>query len=145
MKSSFLTSSPEETEALGRDFAGSLEKGAVVALFGVLGSGKTTFLKGAISSLIKCQPEEVTSPTFNYLHIFETAPFPVYHFDLYRLNSQKEFEKNGFFDYLNPTYFSEGFYFFEWAEKIQEKLPSKTIIIHISYEGLDQRLIFIEQ
>jgi tRNA threonylcarbamoyladenosine biosynthesis protein TsaE len=67
--------------------------------FGDLGAGKTTFLKGMISALTGCSSAEITSPTFNYLHVYE-GKIPVYHFDLYRLTNAQQFKGAGFSEYF---------------------------------------------
>jgi tRNA threonylcarbamoyladenosine biosynthesis protein TsaE len=134
------THSSEETEAAGAHFAASLQGNEIVAFFGDLGAGKTTFLKGMISALTGCSPAEITSPTFNYLHIYE-GKFPIYHFDLYRLTAGEQFEGAGFSEYLQAG----GVCCLEWAEKIETKLPSGTIRIIMEHQGLDNRLIKIER
>ena len=133
------THSSEETEAAGAHFAASLQGNETIAFFGDLGAGKTTFLKGMISALTGCSPAEITSPTFNYLHIYE-GKFPIYHFDLYRLTAAEQFEGAGFSEYLQ----TDGICCLEWAEKIEAKLPAGTIRITIEHQGLDNRLIKIE-
>jgi tRNA threonylcarbamoyladenosine biosynthesis protein TsaE len=139
-KVEFKTCSSEETQAAGADFAASLRGNETVAFFGDLGAGKTTFLKGLISQLTGCNPSEITSPTFNYLNIYE-GKIPVYHFDLYRLTVAEQFEGAGFSEYLN----AEGICCLEWAEKIETKLPAGTIRITLEHQGLDNRLIKIER
>jgi len=144
MENRVLTSSAEETIAAGTTLAATLKQGDIVALFGSLGSGKTTFIKGAISALSAFPPEEITSPTFSFLHLFECHEnsLPIYHFDFYRLKSLEEFEKAGFDEYLQ----GEGICFLEWAERIQSKLPKKSIHIKIDLQGdLNQRVILIQR
>jgi len=132
------TTSSEETEAAGARFAASLRGNETIAFFGDLGAGKTTFLKGMISALTGCSTAEITSPTFNYLHIYE-GKIAVYHFDLYRLTSAEQFNTAGFSEYLN----ARGVCCLEWAEKIESKLPPETIRITLEHQGLDNRLITI--
>jgi tRNA threonylcarbamoyladenosine biosynthesis protein TsaE len=134
LKGKITTHSAEETFQAGVHFAQSLQGNEVVAFFGDLGSGKTTFLKGMISTLAKCKPDEITSPTFTYLHIYEG---PVFHFDLYRLSSSQQFGE--FSAYLQ----GEGICCIEWAEKIEELLPPQTIRISIQYSGENSRVINI--
>jgi tRNA threonylcarbamoyladenosine biosynthesis protein TsaE len=138
MKDRIETYSCEETEAAGARFAASLQGNEILAFFGDLGAGKTTFLKGLISSLTGCSPDEITSPTFNYLHIYE-GKFPIYHFDLYRLTAAEQFEGAGFSEYLQ----TKGLCCLEWAEKIEDKLPPRTIRITMQHQGKDCRLITI--
>lgn len=133
------THSSEETEAAGAHFAATLRGNETIAFFGDLGAGKTTFLKGMISALTGCSPSEITSPTFNYLNIYE-GKIPVYHFDLYRLKAAEQFEGAGFSEYLQM-----GVCCLEWAEKIETKLPAGTIRITLEHQGLDNRLIKIDR
>jgi tRNA threonylcarbamoyladenosine biosynthesis protein TsaE len=134
----YTTSSPEETEQLGREFAKSLLGHETVAFFGDLGSGKTTFLKGVISELSGCLPDEITSPTFTYLHIYE-GRFPIYHFDLWRITAPEQFSTAGFADYLK----GDGVCCIEWAEKIVQQLPENTLHLVFEYQDLHHRVIDI--
>ena len=139
MKHKLITSSSEETQAAGAEFAETLQGTETIAFFGDLGSGKTTFLKGMISALTGCSPDEITSPTFTYMQIYE-GKFPVYHFDLYRLSNGEQFEEAGFSEFLDLG----GVCCLEWAEKIETKLPAGTIRITLEHQGLDNRLIKID-
>jgi tRNA threonylcarbamoyladenosine biosynthesis protein TsaE len=132
------TNSSDETFQAGRRFALTLTGNEVIALFGDLGSGKTTFLKGLISGLTNSHPDQITSPTFNYLNIYP-GDVPVYHFDLYRLKNGEEFTKAGFFEYLQ----GDGICCLEWADRIGDQLPEKTIRITLKYNGMNQRTITI--
>ena len=116
----------EETLAFGRDFASRLASGAVIALFGDLGAGKTTFVQGlALGLQINTL---VQSPTFTYLNIYEDK---LYHFDLYRLRNHLDFLALGFEEYFEK----EGIAVIEWSEKISSILPPKTISIALSHEN----------
>lgn len=134
------TSSAEETLAFGRYLASSLKSGSLVALFGDLGAGKTTLIKGIVSEISKIHTEEICSPTFSYLNIYEEGQIPVYHFDLYRLNSVEEFLDLGFDEFL----FGEGIACLEWSERIASILPSYTQNITLTYDGADKRRILYE-
>src|ERR1700741_5468556 len=93
------TFSEEETFQIGTEFGKTLKINSIVALFGDLGAGKTTFIRGIVSSL-GMDGREVCSPTFNYLNIYE-GPLSVYHFDLYRLTCEEEFLAAGFEDFFH--------------------------------------------
>ncbi|MBI3924783.1 MAG: tRNA (adenosine(37)-N6)-threonylcarbamoyltransferase complex ATPase subunit type 1 TsaE [Armatimonadetes bacterium] len=80
--------SAEETEALGERIGRLAEPGAVVALYGSLGAGKTTLVRGLARGA--GSSEAVTSPTFVLLHIYEGGRLPVYLFDAYRLQGPGE-------------------------------------------------------
>lgn len=119
-------------------FIKNLKKNSVVAFWGDLGTGKTTLIKYFISLLHEIDPNEIGSPTFPYLQIYEGNP-TIYHFDLYRLKKEKEFEALGFDEFLQ----TDGICFIEWPEKIISLLPQNTIHIELEYEGLESRKIHI--
>jgi len=122
-----ITSSPAETIAFARQFAARLKAGDVVALSGDLGAGKTTFMKGLA--------ENATSPTFTLIHQY---PGPIYHIDLYRLDSVEQALTIGIEDYLPPK---DGITIIEWAEKIESLLPANTIHIRFEVTGENTRHI----
>jgi tRNA threonylcarbamoyladenosine biosynthesis protein TsaE len=132
------THSSEETFQEGVKLGKTLETRKIIALFGDLGSGKTTFLKGFISSMTGRPPEEITSPTFTYLHVY-TGKATVYHFDLYRLSSPRDFFLAGFDEYLQTN----DICCIEWAEKIDRCFLEHAIQITLSHQGQDTRLITI--
>lgn len=134
-----ITKSFEETMKFAAGFARSLSKGSVVAFFGDLGSGKTTFIKGLVRGLAKDKKIAVNSPTFIYLNIYKLK-FPVYHFDLYRIKNKNHFYAMGFEEYLS----SEGICLIEWAENIMEILPRNTIEIKMKHLKENQREILIK-
>ncbi len=134
-----VASSQEETERLGRMLARSLKEKSLVACYGELGSGKTTFIKSAISSLSHLSPDEIKSPTFNYFFNYE-GELPIYHFDLYRIPSSDEFKQAGFAEYLEK----KAILFLEWAGKIEELLPVDAIRIFFTPSGENERIIEIK-
>jgi tRNA threonylcarbamoyladenosine biosynthesis protein TsaE len=121
------TRSPEETEELGERIGRVLEPGMVVALIGELGAGKTTLTKGIARGLDV--PDLVHSPTFTFIHEHR-GRIPVYHFDLYRLDSPEQIEDLGYEEY----FYSPGVTIIEWAEKIEALLPPDRLEIRISGE-----------
>ncbi|HET6455420.1 MAG TPA: tRNA (adenosine(37)-N6)-threonylcarbamoyltransferase complex ATPase subunit type 1 TsaE [Armatimonadota bacterium] len=121
------TTNPEETERLGESIGRALEPGIVVALIGELGAGKTTLTKGIARGLDV--PDLVHSPTFTLIHEHK-GRLPVYHFDLYRLDTIEQIEDLGYEDYFNGP----GVTIVEWAEKIQGLLPDDRLEIRISGE-----------
>ncbi|MBI3212056.1 MAG: tRNA (adenosine(37)-N6)-threonylcarbamoyltransferase complex ATPase subunit type 1 TsaE [Simkania negevensis] len=132
----FLSHSAKETEEFGKTIARELPKKAILCFFGDLGSGKTTLMKGLISTLAHISPHEIQSPTFTTLNIYEGKQ-TVYHFDLYRLANIEEFIEKGFTEYLSE----EGICCIEWAEKIVSILPDNHFSIRIEYRGQKERLI----
>jgi len=131
--------SSKQTIQLGRAFAKKLKPGTVIALSGDLGSGKTTFIKGIALGLGLKNPDEVKSPTFALMHIYPTR-IPLYHFDLYRLESLKEIQNIGFEEYTtDPSVIT----CVEWAEKANALLPSSAIRVVFETSSLDVRRVSI--
>ncbi len=118
----------EETLRIGKAFGASLKPDSIVCLFGELGAGKTTFIRG-IAEGIGIDPSQVSSPTFVYLNIYE-GQTPLYHFDLYRLSGVEPFLSMGFDEIL----FSPGIKCIEWSERIAQVLPKEAIKVSISHE-----------
>lgn len=118
----------EETLRIGKEFGASLKPDSIVCLFGELGAGKTTFVRG-IAEGLEIDPSQVSSPTFVYLNIYEGKK-PLYHFDLYRLNDADAFLSMGFDEIL----FSPGIKCIEWSERISEILPNDAIKVYLSHE-----------
>ncbi len=118
----FITTSPEETYRLGQQFAKELCSGAVVALVGDLGCGKTAFVKGVVGFFGNA--EDVVSPTFTLVNEYD-GEIPVYHFDVYRLENPSLEECDWMDDYL----FGDGICLIEWADNIKAALPENTIRI----------------
>lgn len=109
----YLLRSGEDAIEFGMDFAQELSPGSIIGLDGALGAGKTTLTKGLALGL--GVEEEVTSPTFTLLTAYE-GRMPLYHFDLYRLQSYEEFEMIGGEEYL----FGNGVSVIEWYKKFAD-------------------------
>lgn len=120
-----ISHSEKETEELGRKFGSSLRRGDLVSLVGSLGAGKTVFAKGIAKSL--GISEAIVSPTFTLVQEYEGRE-KLYHLDLYRLSGEDEFESMGGEDFLYP----DGITLIEWAEKIEEMMPSDAFTVTIS-------------
>lgn len=132
--------SADELEQFGKEWAALLPPGAVVALFGDLGAGKTTFVRGIAASIEGIDSQSISSPTFTLFHLYPGA-VPLYHFDLYRLPHCDEFVNAGFDEYFE----TQGICCIEWAEKITPLLPEHTWRVTLSYLGPHSRHISIEQ
>lgn len=130
------TKDPRETEALGAKLAGGLKGGDVVLVQGELGSGKTTFVRGAARALGVTDP--VTSPTFSIGHRYRATNTTVSHLDLYRLASGLGAEDPGLLDdYLGPGLIA----FVEWPVKESAELGSARLRVTLTHMGASHRRI----
>lgn len=123
-----LSSSSEETQLAGREFARHLKPGDVLALHGELGSGKTTFVQGLALGL--GIDRQVSSPTFNLIHEYGDPP-RLYHFDCYREQSIEKWRDLGIVEYFDAGVVAA----LEWAENIAPLLPARAI--HLQFEHGD--------
>jgi tRNA threonylcarbamoyladenosine biosynthesis protein TsaE len=112
--------SPEATFEWGRALGEALQAGAVVALCGDLGAGKTQASKGIVAGL--GSKAEVSSPTFALVHEYGDGRLPAFHFDFYRLESEGEVVRMGWDDYLDE----DGVVIVEWADRFPGLLPEGT-------------------
>ena len=133
-----VSNSPEETFSLGKQISSRLSESSVIALRGVLGSGKTCMVKGIALGL--GITENITSPTYTIVNEYakEDTTF-LYHIDAYRLSNDKDFEDIGGNEILN----SGGISIIEWSERIPNSIPSDSIIISMEITGDTSRLIKI--
>lgn len=129
----------DETKAIACDLASRLAPGDVVAFFGDLGSGKTTFIRTLASKLCQIPKEHINSPTFQYLNIYN-GDKTVYHFDLYRLKDSNDFVSAGFDEMLEAG----GISCIEWAERILDILPERTICVTITHVSETERVIEVK-
>ena len=133
----FLSNNTDETLKLGKKIAAQLKPGDIVCLFGDLGSGKTTFVKG-IAQGLGIKPDAVNSPTFVLLNIYE-GKRSLYHFDLYRLGNVKEILAIGYEEY----FYGDGITVVEWAERLKFLMPKKYVRVELTHRGENNRLIKI--
>ena len=133
-----LTNSESETLDVARSFGKTLVAGTVVALTGDLGAGKTVFAQGIAESLDV--REQITSPTFTLINEYR-GRLPLFHMDLYRLDSTGEIEDIGIVEYL----YGDGVCVIEWAEKLRDLMPERTIAVSLSPVGKNRREIRIER
>ncbi|AEI14668.1 Uncharacterized protein family UPF0079, ATPase [Flexistipes sinusarabici DSM 4947] len=111
----------------------------IILLNGELGAGKTTFVKKFAEAV--CSNYTVSSPTFTIMQKYETTANPIYHFDLYRIESIDELEMTGFFEYIEYP----GTIFIEWAEKFDiGSFLDNFITINIKQMENGKRKYFIE-
>lgn len=116
--------SSENTQQLGFMVGKEAKPGDVICLIGSLGAGKTVFAQGFCRALE--YEGRVTSPTFNIMNTYEGGRFPIYHFDLYRL--ENDLESIGYEDY----FFGQGVSLVEWPEKAMEAIPEGAIWLEIT-------------
>jgi tRNA threonylcarbamoyladenosine biosynthesis protein TsaE len=119
----------DATEALGAALAGRLRPGDAVCLYGPLGAGKTTLARGLIRALTG-PDEEVPSPTFTLVQLYEGPDFPVSHFDLYRLESAGEADELGLDEALE-----DGAALIEWPQRLGGRLPPDRLDIEIAFDA----------
>lgn len=120
----FKSNSPEETFAFGQSLGKILGAGQVICLAGDLGAGKTLLVQG-LSKTLGIE-DVVSSPTFTILNVYESV-FPIYHFDLYRLNYAEELFDIGFYEYTEGN----GLSIIEWPDKFPGELPEEYLWIDI--------------
>ena len=136
------TRSPQETFAVGKQIGEQAQAGAIFALDGDLGCGKTVFTQGLAAGL--GVDEYVNSPTFTILQVYEGGRLPLYHFDVYRIGDVEEMDEIGYEEY----FYGDGVSVVEWASLFPELLPERTVFITIEKEpenGFDYRRITIRE
>jgi tRNA threonylcarbamoyladenosine biosynthesis protein TsaE len=125
----------DEMSALASRLAEYLRPGDIICLTGGLGAGKTRFVQGLAAGLGIDNP--VTSPTFAILKEYKGADLPLYHFDLYRLDTERELEDIGYSSYL----FGEGVCAVEWGNKIPGIIPAGALTVDISATETEDRRV----
>jgi tRNA threonylcarbamoyladenosine biosynthesis protein TsaE len=132
------TNSPEHTEAIAADLAGRLHPGDVVLVTGDLGSGKTTFVRGAARALGVDGP--VTSPTFTIGQVYAGRGVEVAHLDLYRLASLDGEDPALLDDYLTPARVG----FVEWPGAGEGSFERVAARVALEHRGGDRRVVTVE-
>ena len=131
----FISSSPAETEAIGRQLAEDLDAGSVLALKGELGSGKTILTKGLATGL--GSTAAATSPTFAIVHEYQGGRLPIYHFDFFRLENRESAMRLGLEDY----FYGDGVSVIEWADRFSDLIPEQARWISFEIKSERQRII----
>jgi tRNA threonylcarbamoyladenosine biosynthesis protein TsaE len=132
----YETTTPEGTEALAAELAAQLATGDVVTISGELGTGKTTFVRGACAAL--GVRERVTSPTYTIGHRYHGERGEVSHLDLYRFRGMSAAEWGD----LEP-YFDDAIAFVEWPEAGEGVLPQPRYRVDLSHAGEGRRNVTI--
>ena len=142
-KSSKLDISKLETTKKFADIlSNNIFKGDIILFYGEVGVGKTTFIKFLINSLLKKDKKdisEITSPTFSLMNQYKLNKYDIHHYDLYRLNNEKDIlSLNIFEDYFNKVIL------IEWPEILGKLKPRNTIDINFEYgENFNSRYLTI--
>ncbi len=140
MNLEITSKSPEQTIELGRKIGLQLRGGEIVAVCGLLGSGKTHLIKGIVEGAGAKDSKDVTSPTFVIVKEY-VGRLDIYHIDAYRLDSIGEFEMLGFDDFCYP----QSVALIEWADKIESALKSIDYVrVELFHAGETTRKIRIE-
>ena len=137
----YETNSEKETFELGKNLGAQAKAGQIFCLNGDLGVGKTVFTQGFAKGL--GIEENVNSPTFTIIQVYEEGRIPLYHFDVYRIGDPEEMYEIGYEEY----FFGEGVCLIEWSKLIDELIPEEAINIEIDKnleKGLDYRKITVE-
>lgn len=122
----FFSTSAEETIGLGEALGRVLGPTDVLVLTGDLGAGKTQLTKGVARGM--GVTDDVTSPTFTIEMVYEGSRMPLYHFDLYRLNSADQLEDTGLFDVLG----ADGPCLIEWGEQFSREIGDDRVDVFVS-------------
>lgn len=139
-----ITKSARETQKLGKRLSANLKPGSILALYGELGSGKTTFIQGLARGLgVK---RRIISPTFVFIRQYpinhKSNAKMLYHVDLYRINETSEAQGLG----LEEIFTDESaIVVIEWADRIKEILPKKRIDIFFDYLEENKRKIIVKE
>jgi len=136
------TGSPEETFALGEKIGRCLRGGEVILLYGGLGAGKTLLTKGILSSL-DFDVDEVTSPSFALVNLYNTPQFDVYHLDLWRIEAgQNAAAAVGLYELLDNE---SAITIIEWADRLGEVSFADQWSITIVGDGDEARTVNISR
>ena len=121
---------------MGQSFSHHLPQGFTVFLHGDLGAGKTTFVRGVLQGL--GYQGKVKSPTYTLVESYPFLNKTLYHFDLYRLMDEEEWEEAGFRDYFNAN----SICMIEWPEKAQSLLPQADIDVYLDHKTVGRDIRF---
>jgi len=134
-----ISDSREQTVEIGRRIGAFLVSGDIVALIGELGSGKTCLTQGMAKGLGVAENVPVVSPTFTLVNEYP-GRIPLVQLDVYRLLCPRDLEDMGYEEY----FYGGGVVVIEWAEKVREILPEKTIVVRMAYVDENTRELIIE-
>jgi len=126
---------PDEisTSALGKKLAALLKAGDVIALHGDLGAGKTTLVRALVRAICG-EDEEVPSPTYTLVQVYDGPDFPLWHFDLYRLEEADGVTELGWDETM------DGASLIEWPERAGRHLPRERLDVFLEMSGDGRRV-----
>lgn len=136
-RQSLRSGGPEETYRIGTRIGNQLSTGSTVCIYGDVGAGKTTMIKG-IASAFGIKSRDITSASFTIIAEYPTDPVFT-HVDLYRLEEEDDVLDMGLYDHLDPGHVTV----IEWAERLPE-IPENAVRIWISIISENEREITIE-
>lgn len=123
----FKASNIAETEAVAAEIAKLLKNGGFLALYGGMGAGKTTFVRGLVKALCPECLDLVHSPTFAIVNEYRGEKISIFHFDLYRLTDEDDLYSTGFYDYIEQG----SIVITEWTELFEDSVPEGAIRLKI--------------
>jgi tRNA threonylcarbamoyladenosine biosynthesis protein TsaE len=116
-----------ETESVAAEIAKKVENGGFLALYGGMGAGKTTFVRGLVKALCPECLDLVHSPTFAIVNEYRGEKISIFHFDLYRLTDEDDLYSTGFYDYIEQG----ALVITEWTELFEDSVPEGAIKLKI--------------
>jgi tRNA threonylcarbamoyladenosine biosynthesis protein TsaE len=131
-----ISGDPTKTFHIGRILGEALTAGDIVALTGELGAGKTCLTQGIARGLGVPEVYQITSPTFTLVNEYP-GRLNLIHLDVYRLSSSRDLQDLGYEEF----FFGKGVTVIEWAEKIQDIIPEKSLSVTMAYLDQNQRSI----
>ena len=130
---SFALDSVEKTVSLAREIATVITTPGVMAFFGSLGSGKTTFIQGLGAGL--GHTGAITSPTYTIINRYESGRLALVHVDCYRIQAESELYEIG----LEEIFAGDALVCVEWSDRATGLLPQSRLEIHLTSKGREQR------
>ncbi|MFT5169483.1 MAG: tRNA threonylcarbamoyladenosine biosynthesis protein TsaE [Lysobacterales bacterium] len=132
-----IADTEDKTKSVASQLAKHLSPGDIICLYGDLGAGKTTFVKG-VAKQFRIKECNVNSPTYVILNIYP-GKTEVYHFDFYRLENLDQIHTTGFEEFL----YGDGISFVEWPERLGNDLPKEYLKVNILHRKQGGRTIKI--
>lgn len=138
MRKTVTVSDQNGTEALAAKLAAIAKAGDVILMHGTLGMGKSAFCRAFIRAIANNPHEEVPSPTFTLVQVYELDPLPVWHFDLYRLSDPEEVHELDIEDA-----FADAVSLIEWPDRLEYLTPDNRLDIHIEPGSSPDARVFL--